>query len=152
MTKAKPDAVVWDIDSTIANNKHRQKHLEGDKKDWQAFSKNMIDDTRIPVVIDLLNRLGHNDQIYIIFITGRSEENLKETCEWILTHTDQVSFDIRMRKRDDYRKSYEVKKELLLEVKEKYNVLMAFDDSEGDCTMYRDNGVTAFKVMAVGVT
>ena len=54
MSKAK--AIIVDIDNTIANNDHRQKHLKG-KKDWDKFFDACEQDKPITASISMVQAL-----------------------------------------------------------------------------------------------
>lgn len=75
--------VIVDIDGTLADCEHRRHHVEGEKKDWDAFFEGMDADVPIQGVVRLveaLDRMRHP----IVLITGRYERYRQRTIAWLL--------------------------------------------------------------------
>ena len=56
------------------------------------------------------------------------------------------NFDLYMRGRWDERPDYVIKQEFLNQIQEKYNVVLAVDDNESNCNMYRQNNINTIRV------
>ena len=65
------NAIIVDMDGTIANLKHRLHFLEG-KKDWKSFFQNLVNDTPYDHITGILDRYA--DTHKIIIVTGRSAD------------------------------------------------------------------------------
>lgn len=131
-----PDAVVVDIDGTIAKN------LSG--RGFYDDSRVHEDSPNVPVV-DLVKRL-HKDGVQIIYSSGRADSCREQTQEWIDTHVD-VPGPLLMRKAGDYRKDNIVKLEIFdREIRDNYNVLFSLDDRDQVVAMYRSLGITVLQV------
>ena len=75
--------IVVDLDSTLADNSHREHFIaEGreDGKDWESFHNAMEDDAVFSDVDGLLDSLIATD---IIFLTARDEKYRRKTVNWL---------------------------------------------------------------------
>jgi len=147
MNKMLPDypistqCFIFDIDGTIADCNHRVHHLSGARKNWAAFNAAMVNDTPIESTIEVMNALSHN--YAILLLTGRSEETRDVTEAWLSRHG--ISADcLLMRGADDFRKDWEMKEDFVSEIKDKFDVHGAFDDSEGVLAMLNRHGIRTF--------
>ena len=150
-------AIIFDIDGTLADNKHRVHWLEGGKKDWDRFYSEMDKDTpNEPVVFicravcDFVCRLYGLEQAYIkVFIcTGRPENYRKQTEEWLYNTLDwhKDTTTLIMRPAGDHRPDYQVKQEMLDKIKAKgYEILFTVDDRKQVVDMWRANGITCLQ-------
>lgn len=141
----KPKCVIFDIDGTIADCSHRRHFL--DKKDWDGFFDAMGDDTVIDPVRDLLEFILQDEyKPQLIFCTGRPDSHKIQTVDWL---TEQSIYDdeyeLHMRKTDDYRPDYVIKKEMLDTIRQDYDVLFTVDDRGSVVKMWRENGLTCFQ-------
>lgn len=127
---------LCDIDGTIALHNGRSPY------DETLVSK---DEPNIPVARTIVSLV--NAGCIIAFVSGRHEGYRTDTSNWItkwLNIKDPVIF---MRKDEDMRADYIVKKELYEEnIKGKYNVVAIFDDREQVVKMWRKLGLTVFQV------
>lgn len=148
----KIDAIIVDIDGTLADNMHRQHlapkrgtaqgvgaiHLE---PSWRRFFDAMHLDVPVPAVRLIVNKFYPLARV--ILCTGRSERFRRGTEEWMTTHN--VMYDVmHMRADDDYRKDEEVKQDMLNRILVNHNVLFSIDDREEVVAMWRRNGITTF--------
>lgn len=112
--------IACDLDGTVADCDHRLKHIldmeTGEKlkkANYDLFFKNCIEDKPIKDMINLVKGYSMNAHS-IVFITGRPERMMEETCQWIEKHiTDD--FCIYMRRDSDYRPDFITKAELMHE-------------------------------------
>lgn len=118
-----PDAVIFDIDGTLANAKHRN-----------IFDEDKVDTDEVIESVKLLNGLcqkGFNISkhgLHIILMSGRHDSCREKTEKWL--EDNHIYFDaLYMRKAGDNRKDTIIKKELYEEyIKGKYNVRFMVDD------------------------
>lgn len=78
--------IVLDIDLTIANNDHRAHHVDGEKKDWDAFLAPHL--VAKDVLVEGARRgIEHFQALnyQIMFLTGRNENLRDVTSQWLLT-------------------------------------------------------------------
>lgn len=139
---SKPNAVIFDIDGTLANNNHRSPYS----------LDSLIKDTPISVVVESL--LMHYKQGYrIILVSGRHQGNsgdpkkhLNSTIEWLKKY--DIPYDhLYMRKHNDKRKDDVIKEEIFWNyIADNYNVKAAYDDRDRVVAMWRRIGVPCFQV------
>lgn len=133
--KDKEDAIICDIDGTLA-------HMNGKRGpfDWNKVDRDDVD----IIVADRLRkhrRLGEK----IIILTGRDESCRELTTEWLNFY--DIPFDeMYMRPENDYRKDSIVKKEIYDNELKNYNVLFVYDDRNQVVDMWRGLGVKVFQV------
>lgn len=142
--KLKQNAVIFDIDGTIADVRHRL-HLIGDgEKKWDEFFAASHNDTVIEgsaILYDMASRF-----VQILFVTARPESYAEDTIKWlhdVFGVWDGVILheNLFMRKDGDYRKDTLAKQDILHELQKKYNILFAVEDRVAVANMYRANGV-----------
>ena len=141
----KPKTIVFDIDGTLCDNAHHVAFLnEG------QFESNPLADFRFAPVnqwcLDMV--YGYHDVGYkIIFLTARrgnkADRELLE--EWLVRNiTKPIQYELLMRKEGDQRNDYLVKLEAYnLDIYPHYNVVLAIDDKQSICDMWRSLGITA---------
>lgn len=153
---------IFDIDGTLANCSQRlhfilpsKEDISGDidldkiAPDWDAFYKDCVNDKPIAPTIELLRALqeyGAN----IIYITGRPCKCMNETIQWLKKYTEQPVRGLYMRKNDDHRPDYIVKKEIY-ETQIKPNlknesIWGVFEDRKQCVDMWRSLGLTCYQV------
>ena len=131
--KELPDAVICDIDGTLA--------LFGGANPYDRdFSKDQLN---LPIR-DILYGLQQSHKI--ILLSGRMEKNKKITEDWL--SCNGISFDkLYMRITDDVRKDFIIKKEIYtVYIKGQYNIKMVIDDRNQVVDMWRSLGLTCLQV------
>lgn len=149
---------IFDIDGTVADNRHRLHHITGSgKKNWDAFfdPEAMAQDKPFEPVWELMTSLVLTGN-RLIFLTSRVERLRGSTRQWLTDINCPVrsvlaahwldkrnhGLDIYMRRNGDHRPSHEVKRELLADVRANgLSPVMAFDDRKSDLEMFRSEGL-----------
>lgn len=126
-----PAAVIVDLDGTVAMHQGRGpfewNKIYTDKRDEEMYQ-----------ILDRLSQSAH-----IIFLTGRNANEIakKQTEEWLCENFPFYT-ELIMRDADDFRHSDIVKKELYEKyVKDKYNIIVVFEDSRKCVKMWRELGL-----------
>lgn len=136
---------IFDIDGTIADLTHRLPHIQKTSKDWTAFFASVADDAPIEHMIKLaidVSLAGAN----IVYVSGRSDECREATETWLRLHA-LPDGKVFMRRQGDHRPDYQVKVELLAELRaEGHNPVMAFDDRNSVVKMWRELGIPCAQV------
>ena len=105
--------VIVDIDGTIADNTHRNHFLNNKKKDWDSYRELAINDDvhdDVIIVLKALKAIGCK----LVLCTGRMERERTMTVDWLRKNDIFNMFSVLyMRKENDHREDYIVKKELL---------------------------------------
>jgi hypothetical protein len=131
--------VVVDMDGTIADASRREaKFLKGKKKDWPGFFRNMENDPPVKEVLDRVHELSKTHDIVIL--TGRPDKYRQQTESWLKKHK-VPAIEVLMRRAGDTRRDFESKPELMKELASRRNVILALDDREPVCELYRELGV-----------
>lgn len=131
----KPDAIVVDIDGTLAH--------KGDRSPYDE-SKVSLDTLNEPVAmaVDAVSMMVEK----VIIVSGRTEGCRVETETWLDKHG--IPYDtLYMRAKGDQRPDYIIKNEIYDEKILPYaNVLMAFDDRDQVVRHVRARGIPVFQV------
>lgn len=137
----KTDAVIFDIDGTLAHNDHR---------DYYDYSTVGRDLPNIMVFEQLLHhhKLGRK----IIVLTGRdgTDECISETKKWLDFWIDyicgfEINYTLIFRTANDVRRDSVVKRELYdTHIKPHYNVLSVYDDRLNVVDMWNKLGLYVF--------
>lgn len=139
--------VVFDIDGTLADHRHRLKYIEGPVKDWNAFFEGMRDDGVFLPVCELL-WMFYQSGTNVVFVTGRPERYREVTKEWFARKLSFVVKDenLLMRPDGDRRPDVDVKAEALaaLEARD-MRPFLAIEDRERCVQMWRSHGVTCLQ-------
>ncbi|MCA9911832.1 MAG: polynucleotide kinase [Anaerolineae bacterium] len=137
----KPEAIIVDLDGTLSDCTHRR-HL-AQEKNWKAFYEALVDD---PVNEPVRNTVEALAESYaVLLVSGRPLDYLHHTLVWL--DEKAISHDeLHMRKSGDNRDDTIVKREILAELRKKYDIVMAFDDRDRVVKMWRDEGIPCFQV------
>ena len=133
----KTPAIICDLDGTLCNTERRAHFLEQKKKDWDSFYEAMSDDPPYSEVAQFLQALrsmtnsAESKYPVIIFCTGRPDKYKQETTKWLRIHLGfalDSDYKLCMRKTGDHRPDTAVKKELLEQIKQEYQPILAIED------------------------
>ena len=135
---------LFDLDGTLCDLTHRLHHIQKEPKDWDAFFDACGDDPPIEHVVGLCRTLMVTTA-NIVFVSGRSERVREATSLWL--NERGLFGSLYMRKDDDHRPDYIIKKELLAQIRaDGYEPIMAFDDRDQVVKMWRENGIPCAQV------
>lgn len=139
---------IFDLDGTIALNKHREHLIQGDHKNWEAFFEACdMDDPNHPVINTLKSLKNSGADIWIW--SGRSDAVREKTLEWLHKHdlVKHVS-RIRMREDGDHTPDEELKLGWLndLSQSDEHRLVAVFDDRDKVVAMWRSQGIACFQV------
>lgn len=144
-SSAKRNAIIVDIDGTIADVEHRRDLLgTGKRKNWAAFFNAMDKDTlNLPIAEIVLKMEPHYD---IVYCSGRPENYRKVTQEWLEKY-NLPKGPLLMRHRQDSRQDNIIKEIILdFELLTKYEIFFCLDDRDNVIKMWRSRGITALQV------
>jgi predicted kinase len=131
-----PDAVIFDLDGTLAHMQNRRGPFE-----WKKVGLDMVDQPMVRAV-----KAWKNSGVEIIVASGRDASCKSETVEWL--KSAGVEFDrIFMRPQGDFRKDSLIKEEIYVEqIKGKFNVIMIYDDRDQVVELWRSLGLKCAQV------
>ncbi len=134
----KPKAILCDIDGTLA--------LLGDRDRYDPTTGEDLLNDPIAHILFVYARQTETP-VDLILISGRMETFREHTVGWLEKHGITHYKKLLMRKTDDFRKDYVVKKELYEQhVKNDYDVLFVLDDRDQVVRMWRAEGLTCLQV------
>lgn len=134
--------IIVDIDGTLADNTHRQHLILGTQKDWDAFFDACPDDAPIFPVVSLVKSLLRDKSHVVIFVTGRPERIREETLAWLRENVGVDDPILMMRPDGDRRPDYEIKADLLSELRScGVEPELAIDDRPAVAAMWRSEGL-----------
>ena len=138
--------IVFDVDGTLANINHRRHFVAMKPKNWKAFFANMEHDTVNEDVRYILETMWEEPSNKIIICSGREIIHKPQTVRWF--ERNKIPYhDIYMRAEKDYRPDYQVKVELLQEIRNTYgNPYLWFDDRQQVVDAIRAQGVRVLQV------
>lgn len=110
--------IVFDIDGTLANGDHRLHHIMAPPKDWCAYHQALGEDAVHEDIVWMLKQFYQNNN-KIILCTGRPDNYREATADWMWKHAIYYH-DLYMRKAGDWRHDYDVKIELLDQIRYKH--------------------------------
>lgn len=132
-----PRAILVDVDGTVA--------LHGDRSPYDT-SRYHEDTPNCPVITFV--REMFDDGHAVVFCSGRDEAFRDATETWLKEHIALPCFELHMRPAGDKRRDDIVKLELFDQhIRDRWNVVLAFDDRGRVVRAYRDAlGLTVFQV------
>jgi uncharacterized HAD superfamily protein len=142
--KRKRNAVIFDIDGTLADASHRVHFLQGVKKDWDGFFAGQSEDTVRENVVSILNMYFENG-IEIILLTGRGEQFRQVTADW-LNRNDIYYNSLIMRPLGDKTDDHILKIDEIKKIQMSFEVVGFFEDRKRICDAARAHGLDVFQV------
>jgi HEPN domain-containing protein len=145
LSRRRPKAVIFDLDSTIASDAHRAiRFLDRADPDWSAFHAHQVQDAPIkPMVRKLLREKRSGNKV--IIVTLRPERFRAATEQWL--RDNDIPFDeLHLRPEKNYTPGAEQKERMLVDdILPKYEVVRAYDDNGENADMFRSHGIRTFQ-------
>ena len=135
-TAARPLA-VFDLDGTLADTRHRLHHLQGRRKDWDAFFDAARDDP--PLATGVLLAVQSAQDCDVAYVTGRPERCRADTLAWLAAHGLPAG-ELVMRAAGDRRPARVAKPPRLRALARGRVVAVVVDDDEQACDAYEQAG------------
>lgn len=140
----KPLAAIFDVDGTLCDVSSVRWHVDlkhprnRGYKDFPSFHEAATGCPAHQHVVGLTNAL--RPDITRIVVTARMRQWEKPTVWFLLLN--EVRFDeLYMRADKDQRPDYEIKRDLLDEIEEKYEVVLAVDDNPNVIRLWQERGI-----------
>jgi predicted kinase len=134
-------AVIFDIDGTLADCEHRLHHLPN----WGKFFGAMHLDPVIEPIAALANIIYNTEDYVVLIVTARPNSYEDQTREWLRKNYICYS-QLYMRKTSDYREDSIVKAEILQQIiDDGYKPFLVVDDRPQVVKMWRDYGLTCLQ-------
>ena len=118
---------VFDIDGVLADASHREHHLAGRSKDWDAFFAAVSDDPVLPLGRDRLRAAAQEYEV--VLVSGRPERCRADTQAW-LEREGMRGHRLLLRPDADRRPASVLKVELVRALGAPGDVALIVDDDE----------------------
>ena len=138
------NAVIFDIDGTLADVDHRRHFVEKGRKNWKSFLDAMVHDTpKVPIVNMLL--VYKKADYKILLVTGRGEEHQTHTMDWL--DKNGIPYDgLFMRPAGNFDSDTTIKENIYQQsIRPKYKVELVVDDRDSVVAMRRSIGLTCLQ-------
>jgi hypothetical protein len=139
------NCVVWDLDGTICDVRHRRQYVATKPRNWDAWNKGLLNDTPHSAVKFVYQALREQYNVDMIIVSGRSDDYKEQTVKW-LTDNEIFYDEIYMRKYKDHRDDSVVKGEIADEIQKTHNIICVFDDRQRVVNMWIERGIWVFDV------
>ncbi len=132
-------AVLFDLDGVLSDAASRQHHLEGPRRDWEAFFDAVGDDPPFGELARLAELLAPD--LVVVLLTGRPVRVHPQTLAWLARHG--LRWDLLvMRDRGDYSAAREFKRRSVAELRAAgLDPRLAFEDDRRNVAMFGAEGV-----------
>ncbi|PJE97996.1 hypothetical protein CUT44_01750 [Streptomyces carminius] len=135
---------VFDLDGTLADVRHRLRHIDGRRRDWDAFFAAAPGDPPLARGVALVRSSAEKHEV--VYVTGRPERCRRDTLEWLARHGLPAG-RLLMRGDRDRRPARVTKPELLRRLAAEGTVALVVDDDHQVCDAYEAAG---FPVVRAG--
>lgn len=144
--RKRPRAVIWDLDGTLSDDRARAHFVEverGQTRNWDSYFDAVDEDAPIAASMELLHALREYG-VRIVYLTGRPEFTRPKTERWLAAN-GLDDFDLLlMRPPGENRHAGEFKVDEIRKLRERYEVVCAFEDRIDVAEHLRRNGVPVF--------
>ncbi|WP_331447165.1 hypothetical protein [Streptomyces xanthochromogenes] len=140
---------VFDLDGTLADSSHRQRHLDRRPRDWDAFFAAAPADPPLTEGVALC--LAAAEECEVVYLTGRPERCRRDTLEW-LAGQGLPAGTVHMRRNDDRRPARLTKLEILRRLARGREIRMLVDDDELVCDAAEQAGFRVVRARWTGAS
>lgn len=143
-------AVILDMDGTLCDVSSIRYHVNpkdprfSGKKRFDLFHSGSIDcppHDRVVNVALMFKALG----LALVVVTARKEQWMYHTLLW-LDENDIPHDDLFMREDDDNRKDFDVKADILTDIRKSYDPVIAIDDNPAVIDLWKREGIHTLTV------
>lgn len=139
MRDSRPLAIV-DIDGVVADVRHRLHHIDGRRKDWDAFFDAAVDDPPHPEGLAIVGTLGAEHEV--VYLTGRPERLRSVTETWLAEHG--IAHRVMMRGRTDRSPAAQMKLQVVKRLARTRPIGVVVDDDTSVLAAMRYAGFPTF--------
>ena len=144
------NAVIADMDGTIANVLGIRHYVTGPVRNFHKFHEESVNCPPNPEVIEALVA-DHEAGNTILVVTARSFRFAMHTMFYLSMHLPVPYEQLYMRRDNDFRPDYEVKTEILDMIRrDGYNVVKAYDDNPAIWDVWEGAGIETVRVKGFG--
>jgi hypothetical protein len=140
------EAVIFDMDGTLANvssiRHHLKKFDETRRRVIKHFDRFHEESVNVPANPHVVNaaQVCHLFDIDVIIVTARKAKWRNQTAMWLALNC-VPSNALFMRGNDDNRKDYEVKKDILSQIRKEWIPIHAWDDNPAIIKLWKEENI-----------
>ena len=139
MSQPKPTAVIFDVDGTLVNTADIVHLVLAKPKKYDQFHyASAFCDPHDWVVAEA--RRHHAEGTIVLVVTARKDRWQELTSNW-LEANEVPHHELHMRKDDDNRPDRVIKEEILFELRERFEILHAYDDNPNVIALWQEHGI-----------
>ena len=136
---SKPDAIILDVDGTLADVSSIRHFVAQHPKDFDSFHGESVNVPPHARAVELAREAHAAGQVVIV-VTARRHMWRHQTA-WFLAMHDIPSDVLIMRANDDHRRDVEVKRDILAQIRTRWNPVLAVDDNPAICSLWESEGI-----------
>lgn len=148
----KHQAAIVDVDGTLVNVSSLHSYLATIVNPDGTYKQAGLDTyhrlaQECPAIWETIDKCEgmHTQGVDVVVVTARSERYRGLTKQWL--HKYAVPYRaLYMRPEGDHRPDYDVKKDLLAEIQEQWDVVRAYDDNPKVLALWEEMGIPADQV------
>ena len=137
-------AVCFDMDGTLNDVRRLQPFLMGRRRDFDSFHRMSEFEPANESVVTAL-RSAADAGLKILITTARQEKYRETTQKWLDDRGIPYE-NIFMRRQDDFRPDYEVKKDIFDFINDFYDIVRCYDDNPQAIRAWEEKGVRVTKI------
>jgi phosphoglycolate phosphatase-like HAD superfamily hydrolase len=144
--KDRPRAMIWDLDGTLSDDRARAHFVEveaGRKRNWRGYFDAIDEDPPIAASMEVLRAMS-GAGIRVIFLTGRPSYTRPKTVAWLEANGLTDYDELIMRPDGEFRPAGEFKVDEVRALRERYDLVCAFEDRIDVAEHLRRSGVPVF--------
>lgn len=139
--------VVFDLDGTLADIRHRVHHVRGTRPDWESFFAECVHDVPNPPVVNALRaHVFAGDRVEVW--SARSDIVRAQTEAWLWAQGIDPRRLVHMRAAGDNTPDTVLKRHWLNQLHETERPDVVYDDRQRVVDMWREEGIACFQVTA----
>ena len=140
------DAEIFDMDGTMCDVSGIRHYVTGETRNFHKFHTESVNCPTNPEVVEAAKR-AHSEGRAVLIVTAREFRFAFHTM-FYLSGAGVEYEQMYMRRTNDFRKDYEVKKEILDLIRaDGYNVVRAWDDNPNVIRLWEEEGIPDIRVV-----
>jgi phosphoglycolate phosphatase-like HAD superfamily hydrolase len=137
--RMKRKARIFDIDGTLCDVSSIRHLVTGGTRNFDAFHRESINCPPHSHVVEAA-RNSEAEDIAPLIVTARDARYRNVTAFWLAMH-HIPSEALYMRRWGDWRPDYEVKRDILARIRDRYDVVEAWDDNPNVIRLWGEEGI-----------
>lgn len=136
-------AIIVDVDGTLVDvSAIRHYVMGGGRKDFDSFHAAAKFCPPIDSTLKLI-KLMH-PSVHVIVVTARRRTWEYQTRQWL---NQWVGFDeLHMREDGDHRKDFDVKRDILASLRERFEIVLAIDDNPSVIALWESEDIQTIRI------